>query len=68
MGKGSRAKAERQLAREQEKRSQKLSQLKSFQKVNPLTAGWMFNKWYEKIILFILMIAGFWKLFEVIVL
>lgn len=31
-------------------------------KVNPLTAGWMFNSWYEKLILVVLMILGIWKL------
>jgi len=66
MSKGSRRKAERQMAREQEKRSQKVNQLKNFQKVNPLTAGWMFNAWYEKIILFVLMGLGLWKAWELI--
>lgn len=31
-------------------------------KVNPLTVGWMFNTWYEKIILIVLMVLGIWKL------
>lgn len=35
-------------------------------KDNPLTMGWMFNKWYEKIILFVLMGLGFWKIFELV--
>ena len=66
MGKSARRKAERQLAREQEKRSEKINSIKSMQKVNPLTAGWMFNKWYEKIILLGLMGLGSWKLFELV--
>ena len=31
-------------------------------KINPLTAGWVFEKWYEKIILWILIGLGVWKL------
>ena len=31
-------------------------------KINPLTAGWIFEKWYEKIILIVLMGLGVWKL------
>jgi len=62
MGKGSMRKAEKRLAREQQQRSEKLNAIKSLQKVNPLTAGWMFNKWYEKIILIVLMVLGIWKL------
>jgi len=35
-------------------------------KLNPITAGWMFNKWYEKLIMIGLMILGVWKLFELV--
>ena len=36
------------------------------EKINPITAGWMFDKWYEKLIMIALMILGVWKLFEVL--
>ena len=32
-------------------------------KINPLTAGWVFEKWYEKLILIALGILGLWKIF-----
>jgi hypothetical protein len=35
-------------------------------KVNPLTAGWTFNTWYEKIIFVMLMCLGIWKFVEVV--
>lgn len=35
-------------------------------KINPITAGWVFNKWYEKIIFIALAVMGFWKLFEIL--
>ena len=35
-------------------------------KGNPLTLGWMFNAWWEKVCLIILMGLGFWKLFELV--
>jgi len=31
-------------------------------RLNPLTVGWCFDKWYEKIILLVLMALGVWKL------
>lgn len=32
-------------------------------KINPLTAGWTFETWWEKVILIILMSAGIWRIF-----
>ena len=58
MGKGSMRKAQNMMARDQERISKKLMG----DRVNPLTAGWMFNTWYEKIILIVLMVLGIWKL------
>jgi hypothetical protein len=68
MGKGAMRKAEKMMAREQAKRSEKLNKLASMQRVNPLTACWQFDRWYEKVILFVLMNLGIWKLFELVVL
>jgi len=64
MSRGSRRKAMKKMAREQQKRDKKINSMQ--EKINPITAGWMFNKWYEKVILISLMALGMWKLFEVI--
>ena len=58
MGKGSMRKAQNMMARDQARISKKFMG----DRVNPLTAGWMFNTWYEKIILIVLMVLGIWKL------
>jgi len=68
MSKGSRRKAQKQFQREQEQRSKQINSIKSLQKINPITAGWMFNRWFEKVILIGLMSMGIWKTLEIFLL
>jgi len=48
----------KRFQREQERISNKYN----LPKVNPFTLGWTFNKWYEKVILIVLMVLGIWKI------
>ena len=52
----------KRFQREQERISNKYN----LPKVNPLTLGWTFNMWYEKVLLIVLMMLGLWKLFGLV--
>ena len=54
------------MSKSEEKRIRKMNKMFGInqtlqEQINPLKEAWYFEKWYEKVILILLMILGIWK-------